>query len=39
VIAEQAERIANFRASRLKARNHIAAPSPREPGTSTADPR
>ena len=39
VIREQAERVANFRASRRDSRAYIAAPIPREPGTSTADPR
>jgi hypothetical protein len=39
VIAEQAERVANFRASRRENRAYIAAPARREPGTSTADPR
>jgi hypothetical protein len=39
VIAEQAARVANFRASRRDSRAYIAAPIPRKPDTSTADPR
>jgi hypothetical protein len=39
VIAEQAARVANFRASRRDSRTYIAAPIPREPGTGAADAR
>jgi hypothetical protein len=39
VIAEQADRVANFRASRRENRDYIAAPAPRKPSTGTADPR
>jgi hypothetical protein len=39
VIAEQAERVANFRVSRRESRAYSSAPRPQGPAAGTADPR